>query len=174
LKREDRLQLHPKFFGKKIAQHITEQLRLQVEGKCTGRFGWTIAVANVEDLSRGLLDQESGYAHYDVKYNALVFNPFVNEVLPAVVTSITAQGIFVNAGPCEMMIFQTYIPETYQYYDPPDGMPCYIARYENEPDSRIEVDTSIRVRVVTIKRAADKITVLAAIDADYLGPSNQE
>lgn len=37
----------------------------------------------------GKLDEDSGYAHFDVKYLSLVFRPFKNEILLGKVHTIT-------------------------------------------------------------------------------------
>lgn len=44
------LALPPKYFGKKIEKHVLAQLRAKVEGKCSGRFGFTIVVTSLQDI----------------------------------------------------------------------------------------------------------------------------
>ena len=119
--REDSLELHPRYFGKNVNEKITEELRRKVEGKCIGRFGYFIAVTQVKSIgkvqlvllfpepssvfvffllissllgSQGVLHPDSGFAHFPVKYLALVFRPFKNEILPAVVTHVSSVRFF--------------------------------------------------------------------------------
>ena len=94
IEREEVLALHPKYFGKSILDNIKDQLAEKLEGKCTGRYGYTIMVLrDTVRIGKGLLHEDTGYAHYPVRFTSIVFRPFKNEVLPARVTSINTVGI---------------------------------------------------------------------------------
>lgn len=43
-----------------MREHILAALRLKVEGKCSGRYGYTIAVTNMEDPGEGKLHEDTG------------------------------------------------------------------------------------------------------------------
>jgi hypothetical protein len=114
---------------------VLEQLKFKVEGKCTGRYGYTIAVTHMVNVGRGQLHEDSGYAYFPVKYMSLVFRPFKNEILPAKVTMISPvrsfclslaptidpsvarlhaaclqTGLWVHAGPMEIFVSKHVSP----------------------------------------------------------------
>lgn len=59
VQRAESVALSPKFFGKNIARDVEEALRTKVEGKCTGRWGFTSQTRH----ARRLADGEGGGGH---------------------------------------------------------------------------------------------------------------
>jgi DNA-directed RNA polymerase II subunit RPB7 len=88
VERKDTLALHPRHFNSSLSSLLLTQLRHKVEGKCSGRYGYTILVTMLRDVGVGVLDPDTGYAHFPVSYLALVFRPFKNEILIAKVTTV--------------------------------------------------------------------------------------
>lgn len=86
--RDDDLALPPKHFGRDLKDKILAELRRKVEGQCSGKYGYTILVTHLKSYGKGCLDVDTGWAHFPVKYLALVFRPFRNEVLPAEVFAV--------------------------------------------------------------------------------------
>jgi hypothetical protein len=41
VQRKENVALSPKYFGKNLAADVEEALRVKVEGKCSGRYGFT-------------------------------------------------------------------------------------------------------------------------------------
>lgn len=48
-----------------------------------------ITVTEIEEIGKGKIDDIYGMARFPVKYRAIVFRPFKNEVMDAVVESVT-------------------------------------------------------------------------------------
>ncbi|KAI0233839.1 DNA-directed RNA polymerase II subunit, partial [Massospora cicadina] len=82
------IQLHPSYFGPDLRSYIKNKLHADVEGKCSGRYGYIITVINLTSIGSGKILSGSGLAEFDVKYNAVVLRPFKGQVLDAVVTSV--------------------------------------------------------------------------------------
>ena len=55
IERKDTLALAPKYFGRNVNDKIYEQLKLKVQGKCTGQYGYTILVTSLQEVGRGQL-----------------------------------------------------------------------------------------------------------------------
>jgi DNA-directed RNA polymerase II subunit RPB7 len=66
---------------------------MQVEGTCSGQYGYLICVTHVVAVGKGLIREGVGSATFNIKYNALVFRPFKGEVMDAVVTSVNKVGL---------------------------------------------------------------------------------
>lgn len=163
--RDDVVPVKPAYFGQKIQDHIMKLLREKVEGKCSGRYGYTILVTMLSEIGEGRL-MESGEAHFKVKYVALVFRPMRNEVLPAEVVRVNNLGFFAKAGPCMVFVSRMLVPADL-HFDSAAESPCFISEDE---DIRIEAGTQVRVKIVGIRLAQEEISVIGTIKEDYLGP----
>lgn len=158
--------LHPRYFTKDVKQRILKELRNKVEGKCTGRFGYTILVKQLFEVGAGKLDEGTGWAHFPVKYLALVFRPFKNEVLPAEVIAVNETGVFAQVGPMVIFVSQHNMASDIKY-DPQSDPPCFVSE---EQSIRMVKGSNIVVRIVGIRFAATEITVVGSIHGDFLGP----
>ena len=80
--------LHPSYFGPQMAQFLESKLYSDVEGTCSGQFGYIIAVVSVLDVGRGMVLSGSGQAEFVTRYRAIVFKPFKGEVVDGVVNNV--------------------------------------------------------------------------------------
>jgi len=85
---ERNLLLEPKWFGPKMREVLHERLRAEVEGTCSGRYGFVVLVTSITDVGEGVIQDTSAHAKFTVSYDALVFRPFKGEVLDCVITSV--------------------------------------------------------------------------------------
>lgn len=164
--RDTVLELHPRDFGKNIEKTILTQLRLKIEGKCTGRYGYTITISRLVNVDKGRLHEDSGFCHFPVTYLAVIFRPFKNEILPAYVTLVNQNGIFAKAGPLEIFVDNKLMPDDLKYTAPADGLPTY---YSEEEDVRIKQGSPIRVKIIGIRQALKEISAVGTIKGDFLG-----
>lgn len=167
IQRRDTISLPPRYFTRNLEIELMSQLRNKIEGKCSGRYGYTLAITNLEDISSGKLHDDTGYAEYNILYNCLVFRPFKNEIIPAIVKSITPNGLFVEAGPMNIFISEKLMPDDL-VYDSTSIQPSYVSNDINE-NIKIEIGRYIRVKIVGIRLAADDIVVIGTIKEDFLG-----
>ena len=82
------LEIPPKFFGPQLREEIEQRLRQDVEGSCSGRHGFVIAVTDVLNQGKGMIREGVGSAAFMVAYNCIVFMPHKGEVMDAVVKSV--------------------------------------------------------------------------------------
>ncbi|KAJ3436248.1 DNA-directed RNA polymerase ii subunit rpb7 [Anaeramoeba flamelloides] len=138
------LRLHPRFFGPRIREIIREKVDSVVEGSCDPTYGFIISVVEIISIGNGLLDDETGFAKFPIKYKALVFNPFQFEVLDAVVISVNETGILTEVGPLVIFISKQSIPEEMKY-DGESTPPCYKNADESE---KIMNECEIRLQII--------------------------
>jgi DNA-directed RNA polymerase II subunit RPB7 len=83
--------MHPSYFNAALSGHLSSELRRQVEGSCSGRLGYIIAViqedAGESGYHRGRI-MEDGQAVFTIRYRAIVYRPFRGEVVDGVVSSV--------------------------------------------------------------------------------------
>jgi DNA-directed RNA polymerase II subunit RPB7 len=108
---EHEILLHPRYFGPELLHTVKQKLFSEVEGTCSGkyvycfkifeginifniltvifRYGFIVAITSIENIGSGMIQSGRGYCSYPVKYKAIVFRPFKNEVVDAVVSQVT-------------------------------------------------------------------------------------
>src|SRR5690349_5358323 len=100
------LLMHPSTFGRRLQENLKEHLKAQVEGTVDQRYGYIIRVTGLADENPVGEVQEGGFVKFNLSYKAIVFRPFRNEVLDAIVTSIDSLGINCQAtGACKIFIY---------------------------------------------------------------------
>uniref|UniRef100_A0A914RNV9 RNA polymerase Rpb7-like N-terminal domain-containing protein n=1 Tax=Parascaris equorum TaxID=6256 RepID=A0A914RNV9_PAREQ len=85
---EHEICLHPKYFGPELLETVKRKLFNEVEGTCTGKYGFVIAVTTIDNIGSGLIQPGRGFVVYPVKYKAIVFRPFKGQVVDAVVSQV--------------------------------------------------------------------------------------
>ena len=80
--------LAPQHFGPRLRETLYERLRAEVEGTCTGRFGFVVMGTNIKKVGEGVIQDTSAHAKFAVVYECIVFRPFKGEVLDCIVTSV--------------------------------------------------------------------------------------
>ena len=71
-----------------MQSQIKDKLYADVEGTCTGRYGYVITVLTLDDIGKGKILPGSGLAEFKLSYQAIVFKPYKGEVLDAIVTTV--------------------------------------------------------------------------------------
>ncbi|KAJ3219380.1 Cullin-2 [Dinochytrium kinnereticum] len=160
--------LHPQYFGARMNEFLVKRLYEEVEGTCSGRFGYIISVVEVTSVGRGVLQSTSGYAEFSIVYKAIVFKPFKNQVVDGVVTTVNK-----------------LIP-SYLKFDPNSNPPAYLGEGQEVQDTRIEKGETVRMRIVGTRVDATEIVchllvidsvlyivqfAIGTIKEDFLGPS---
>ena len=69
-----------------MKEYLLKLLNIQVEGSCSGKLGYIIAVIEVTDVGRGKVVE--GGAEFKIRYKAIVYRPFRGEVVDGVVASV--------------------------------------------------------------------------------------
>lgn len=85
---EHEILLHPRYFGPQLLDTVKQKLYTEVEGNCTGKYGFVVAVTTIDNIGAGIIQPGQGFVVYPVKYKAIVFRPFKGEVLDGIVTQV--------------------------------------------------------------------------------------
>ena len=88
--------LHPSYFGPRMLNYLESKLYLDVEGTCSGQFGYIIAVVSILDIGKGMVLPASGQAEFVTRYRAIVFKPFKGEVVDGVVNNVSKVCLFIR------------------------------------------------------------------------------
>nr|XP_010940914.1 DNA-directed RNA polymerase II subunit RPB7 isoform X4 [Elaeis guineensis] len=142
---ERNMQLQPRHFGPHLRDKLVAKLMKDVEGTCSGRHGFVVAITNVEDIGKGLIREGTGFVTFPVKYQCVVFRPFKGEILEAVVTMVNKMGFFAEAGPVQIFVSNHV---------------------------KIQKDSEVRLKIIGTRVDATEIFCIGTIRDDFLGVIN--
>jgi hypothetical protein len=71
-----------------MTQFLERKLYSDVEGTCSGQYGYIIAVIDILEHGKGLVLSGSGQAEFVCRFRAIVFKPFKGEVMDGVVNNV--------------------------------------------------------------------------------------
>lgn len=98
---EDKVRVTPEFFKEKPKEAITRILREEYERRVYRDLGVIVVVFDTEVQGDGLVIPGDAAAYYDVKFKALTFMPYVNEVYETEIKDIVDFGAFCSLGPIQ-------------------------------------------------------------------------
>lgn len=52
---EHEICLHPRYFGPNLMETVKQKLFSEVEGICTGKYGFVIAVTTIDTIGHGII-----------------------------------------------------------------------------------------------------------------------
>ncbi|MFA5050284.1 MAG: DNA-directed RNA polymerase [Candidatus Micrarchaeia archaeon] len=98
---EDKVRVTPEFFKEKPKEAITRILREEYERRVYRDLGVIIVVFDTVVEGDGLVIPGDASAYYDVKFKALTFMPYVNEVYETEIKDVVDFGAFCLLGPLQ-------------------------------------------------------------------------
>ncbi len=86
--------LHPKYFSADIKDTIVTKLHEEVEGTCSGRYGFIVNVISVEAIGKARIQEGTGFAIIPISYKAIVFKPYKGEIVDGTVTQVSKVTLY--------------------------------------------------------------------------------
>ncbi|KAI7982503.1 hypothetical protein LOK49_LG15G01328 [Camellia lanceoleosa] len=118
-----------------------------VEGTCSGRHGFVVAITGIENVGKGLIRDGTGFVTFPVKYQCVVFRPFKGEILEAVVTMVNK-----------------LIPDDLEFQS--GDMPNYTT---SDGSVKIQKESEVRLKIIGTRVDATEIFCIGTIKDDFLG-----
>ncbi|XP_022939214.1 DNA-directed RNA polymerase II subunit RPB7 isoform X1 [Cucurbita moschata] len=164
---ERNMQLHPRHFGRNLRENLVSKLMKDVEGTCSGRHGFVVAITGIENIGKGLISDGTGFVTFPVKYQCVVFRPFKGEILEAIVTMVNKMGFFAEAGPVQIFVSNHLIPDDMEFQS--GDMPNYTT---SDGSVKIQKDSEVRLKIIGTRVDATEIFCIGTIKDDFLGVIN--
>ncbi|KAH0937410.1 hypothetical protein HID58_004871 [Brassica napus] len=164
---ERNMQLHPRFFGRNLRENLVSKLMKDVEGTCSGRHGFVVAITGIESVGKGLIRDGTAFVTFPVKYQCVVFRPFKGEILEAVVTLVNKMGFFAEAGPVQIFVSKHLIPDDMEFQA--GDMPNYTT---SDGSVKIQKECEVRLKIIGTRVDATEIFCVGTIKDDFLGVIN--
>ena len=165
------VRLHPQSFGRRMEAILRKTLESEVRGVALSNYGYCICVTQVKPGGGGGKIQEgTGFAIFQLEFEAILFRPFVKEVLDVKVTDCVELGFFAYAGPIKVFVSRHQMPENMQ-----EGFDAVSESWiSDDKNSEIAVNSRVRLQLIQVKLEDREWVGVGTIDKDYLGVIRDE
>jgi DNA-directed RNA polymerase subunit E' len=103
-KREDVVRIPPERLAEDIDELTRELTRLSLEGRMDAEKNLILLASNIERIGDGRIVHGDGAVYQKVNFDAIVFRPFLQEVVEGEVCEVLKFGAFVRFGPLDGLL----------------------------------------------------------------------
>ena len=140
----DTVEVPPEHLADVTPQRIKRLLQDKLEGRVDEDVGSVVSVIEVHEIGDGaVLPNEPG-VYYDAKFDALTFDPQMQEVVDGEIVEVVNFGAFVGIGPVDGLLHVSQISDEYLAYDEENQMLA-----SRESNRTLGVGDTVRTRIVT-------------------------
>ena len=140
----DTVEVPPEHLADVTPQRIKRLLQDKLEGRVDEDVGSVVSVIEVHGIGEGaVLPNEPG-VYYDAEFDALTFDPQMQEVVDGEIVEVVNFGAFVGIGPVDGLLHVSQISDEYLAYDEENQMLA-----SRESNRTLGVGDTVRARIVT-------------------------
>ena len=141
----DSIRVPPENLGEDLEESVEGALRKNVEGTISEEAGVILAVDKVNSIEGGEIEPEDAGVHYDAEYEAVVYEPNLQEVVKGEVVDITSFGAFIRIGPLDGLCHVSQIMDEYVNLDEENNM-----LVSEEGDKTLEIGDTVTARIIAV------------------------
>lgn len=145
--------LAPQYFTQGLHDLIRYALYRQLEGACSGKHGYIVAIIGLDSVSPGtVLDSSGGLltatqntpvpligmmgsASFEVKFKAILYKPFKGEVVDLLVRTVNKMGFFGEAGAGVQVFVSAHLIPSRFVFDGREMPAMFVSHRHNRPTS---------------------------------------
>lgn len=114
---QDTVRIPPNKFSEDLNVTITNIVQKTFEGTMRKNYGVIVVADNIDPVGNGIVIHGDGAMYQKVAFDALTFNPRLQEVIDAIVCEIVEFGAFCHIGPLDALIHMSQIMNDYVEVD---------------------------------------------------------
>ena len=141
---KDTVEVPPRALGDVSPDLVKRLLQDKLEGRMDEEVGSVVSVTEVHDIGEGTVLPNRPGVYYEAEFDAVTFDPQMQEVVDGTVVEVVEFGAFVGIGPVDGLLHVSQISDEYLAFD---GENQRLA--SNESDRSLDVDDAVRARIVT-------------------------
>ncbi|MFB6074097.1 MAG: DNA-directed RNA polymerase [Haloarculaceae archaeon] len=140
----DTVEVPPEHLADVTPGLVKRLLQDKLEGRMDEEVGSVVSVIEVHDVGEGaVLPNEPG-VYYEAEFDALTFDPQMQEVVDGEVVEVVNFGAFVGIGPVDGLLHVSQISDEYLAYDEENQQLA-----SRESNRTLTVGDGVRARIVT-------------------------
>ncbi|MFC5971920.1 DNA-directed RNA polymerase [Halomarina salina] len=140
----DTVEVPPRFLADVSDQLVKELLQDKLEGRMDEQVGSVVSVVDVVDIGDGSVLPGKPGVYYQAEFDAITFDPDMQEVVDGEVVEVVNFGAFVGIGPVDGLLHVSQISDEYLAFDE-EGQQLA----SRESNQTLGVGDAVRARIVT-------------------------
>jgi len=145
VKLQDTVRILPELFGEDLDAIVKEIVQKEFEGTMRKPHGIIVVANNITPVGDGIVIHGDGAMYQKVAFDALTFNPELQEVLDGIVCEIVEFGAFCHIGPIDALIHMSQIMNDYVEVDAENELIT-----GKEKRRTLKTDDAVRARIVSV------------------------
>jgi DNA-directed RNA polymerase subunit E' len=140
----DTVEVPPRYLADVSDQLVKELLQEKLEGRMDEQVGSIVSVVDVADIGDGSVLPGKPGVYYEAEFDAITFDPDMQEVIDGEVVEVVNFGAFVGIGPVDGLLHVSQISDEYLAFDE-EGQQLA----SRESNQALGVGDAVRARIVT-------------------------
>ncbi|PSQ40183.1 DNA-directed RNA polymerase [Halobacteriales archaeon SW_12_71_31] len=123
---------------------VKRLLQEKLEGRMDEEVGSVVSVVDVHDVGEGAVLPNRPGVYYEAEFDAVTFDPQMQEVVDGTVVEVVDFGAFVGIGPVDGLLHVSQISDEYLAFDGENQMLA-----SRDTNRTLAVEDGVRARIVT-------------------------
>ena len=140
----DTVEVPPEHLADVTPGRIKRLLQDKLEGRMDEDVGSVVSVVEVHDIGEGAVLPNQPGVYYEAEFDALTFDPQMQEVVDGEVVEGVNFGAFVGIGPVDGLLHVSQISDEYLAYDEENQQLA-----SRDSNDTLTVGDAVRARIVT-------------------------
>ena len=140
----DTVEVPPAFLADVSPDLVKKLLQDKLEGRMDEDVGSVVSVIEVHDIGEGAVIPNRPGVYYEAVFDALTFDPQMQEIVDGEVVEVVNFGAFVGIGPVDGLLHVSQISDEYLAYDESGQMLA-----SRDSNRTLGVGDAVRARIVT-------------------------
>jgi len=140
----DTVEVPPEHLADVTPDLVKRLLQDKLEGRMDEDLGSIVTVTDVYDIGDGAVLPNRPGVYFEAEFDALAFDPEMQEVIDGEVVEVVNFGAFVGIGPVDGLLHVSQISDEYLAYDEENQQLA-----SRESNRVLSVGDSVRARIVT-------------------------
>jgi len=141
---KDTVEVPPEALADVSPDRVKQLLQDKLEGRMDEDVGSIVTVTEVHDIGEGAVLPNRPGVYYEAEFDALTFDPQMQEVVDGEVVEVVGFGAFVGIGPVDGLLHVSQISDEYLAFDEDNQQLA-----SRESNKVLAVDDAVRARIVT-------------------------
>jgi DNA-directed RNA polymerase subunit E' len=141
----DTVRIPPEQFGEDLEKVVEQAVQETFEGTVRKSSGVIVAVDEIKSIGAGIVIHGDGGMYQRVEFDALCFEPMIQEIIDGIVCEVVEFGAFCHIGPLDALIHMSQLMNDYVEVDAENER---IVGKENK--QVLKVGDMVRARVVSV------------------------
>jgi DNA-directed RNA polymerase subunit E' len=140
----DTVEVPPRFLAEVDEELVKRLLQDKLEGRMDEDVGSVVSVVDVVDIGDGAVLPNRPGVYYEATFDAVTFDPDMQEVVDGEVVEVVNFGAFVGIGPVDGLLHVSQISDEYLAFDEENQQLA-----SRESNDTLTVGDAVRARIVT-------------------------